>query len=397
MPGFLYVPLSAWLGFGVSLAVCGLIVLTEKWHGSLTFDTDAGLQKFHDKATPRIGGTALVLGLWVAVPVAPPPARELLVAFGLCGTMAFFAGLSEDLWKKTCPALRLAATAGAALSFCLLTGYRVTRLELPIADEYLVNPSISVAFTVFAMTGLMNAINIIDGFHGLASGSVVIMTGAFGVVAAAVGDGPLLLVAVVVMAVLLGFLVFNFPFGRLFLGDSGAYAAGLWLACLAVMLPERHPEVSAWLSLLIVTYPVTETTYSIFRKTVRRRGNPLQPDGLHLHMLVYRVFAKPIGKALRRPRFVNPMTSVLLWCLCLPGLLIAVAVSRQRLWLIAGIALQTALYASAYRQALVFRSCRPHRKPSPNGQNGAIEPGAPKTSQRPAKGVSRLSRSVPKP
>ena len=367
MPHFLFIPLSAWIGLGVSLAVCGLILLTKGWHGPVTFDTDVGPQKFHQKATPRIGGTALFLGFWAAIPFAAPSTRELLVPLGLWGALAFFAGSGEDLWKKTRPALRLMATAGAALLFCLHTGYRVTRLELPIADEFLVIPFISIAFTVFAIAGLMNAVNIIDGFHGLASGSVILMTGALGIVAAAAGDDQLCLAAAVVVAILLGFLTFNFPFGHLFLGDGGAYVSGFWLACLAVMLPQRNPEVSAWLSFLIVVYPVIETMYSIFRKTVRRRRSPLEPDGLHLHMLVHRSFARSISQVLRRPRLINPITSMLLWCFCLPGLLIAIAVPDQQVWLIAGVALQVTLYAAIYRWALAFRSSR-SVQPSSNGQ-----------------------------
>ena len=99
--------------------------------------------------------------------------------------------------------------------------------------------------------------------------------------------------------------------------------------------------------------------YSIFRKIVRRRHSPLQPDGLHLHMLVHRSFANSIGQASRRPQLINPPTSALLWCLCLPGLLIAIAAPRQQLWLIAGIALQIALYAAVYRAALASAWCSP--------------------------------------
>ena len=367
MPSFLYIPLSAWIGFGVSIAVCGLIVLTQDWHGPFTFDTYAGPQKFHEKATPRIGGTALFLGLCVAALFTPPPTRELLVMLGLCGVIAFFAGLSEDLWKKTHPALRLAVAAGAALFFCLLSGYRVTRLDIPVAGEFMLMPFISAAFTVFAITGLMNAVNIIDGFHGLASGSVILMTGAFGIVVAVVGDYELLVLATIMIAVLLGFLTFNFPFGHLFLGDGGAYVSGFWLGCLAVMLPERNPEVSVWLSFLIVLYPVAETMYSIFRRIARRRS-PMQPDSWHLHQLVHRSFATLIGKALQRPRFINPITSVLLWCLHLPGLLLAVALPRQELLLFAGIVLQITLYAVVYRWALVLRPWWP-TQPSRYGQN----------------------------
>ena len=78
MSFFAAIPLSPWIGFGVSLAVCGLIVLTKGWHGAFTFDTEVGPQKFHEKATPRIGGAALLLGFWAAALFTPPPTRPWL-------------------------------------------------------------------------------------------------------------------------------------------------------------------------------------------------------------------------------------------------------------------------------------------------------------------------------
>lgn len=380
MPSLVPMPFSAWIGFVACAAVCGMIMLTKSWHGPFTFDTEIGPQKFHDKATPRIGGTALFCGFWIAALVSSSETWDLLLPLGLSGAIAFLAGSSEDLWKKTHPALRLAATAGTALSFCLITGIGITRLDIPLADLFLAFPVVSVTFTVFAIAGLMNAINIIDGFHGLASGSVLLMIGAFGVVSAAVGDEHLLLVTLVIGAVMLGFLVFNFPFGNLFLGDGGAYVSGFWLASVAVMLPSRNLDVSPWLSLLIVAYPVIETLYSILRKTLRRGRHPLEPDELHLHMLVHRSFARLIGQALGRPRSTNPITSVLLCFLCVPGLLIAVAVPNQHRWLMAGIVLQIALYAAVYRGALLRRSLR-LAKPSVNGKRSTPSTDETKTTE----------------
>ena len=98
-------------------------------------------------------------------------------------------------------------------------------------------------------------------------------------------------------------------------------------------------------------------------------------------MLVHCSFAKSIGQASRRPRLINPSTSALLWCFCLPGLLIAIAAPHQQLWLIAGIALQIALYAAVYRGALAFRSfCLV--QPTTNGQYPVLSGKASKTSQQ---------------
>ena len=86
----------------------------------------------------------------------------------------------------------------------------------------------------------------------------------------------------------IGFLSLNFPFGKLFLGDGGAYLAGFWVAECAVMLLYRNPEISTWAVLLCCIYPVWETLFSMWRKSVVRKTGMGQPDKLHFHMLIYR-------------------------------------------------------------------------------------------------------------
>jgi hypothetical protein len=85
-----------------------------------------------------------------------------------------------------------------------------------------------------------------------------------------------------------GFLLVNFPKGRLFLGDGGAYFLGFWVSEVAVLLLVRNPSVSAWQVLAICAYPVIEVLFSIYRRKILRQSSPGSPDGLHLHTLVYR-------------------------------------------------------------------------------------------------------------
>ena len=80
------------------------------------------------------------------------------------------------------------------------------------------------------MGGVANAINIIDGFNGLAAGSLLIMFGAFAWVAHRLGDDLVFALAMLYAALVLGFFVVNFPHGKIFLGDGGAYFAGFLLA-----------------------------------------------------------------------------------------------------------------------------------------------------------------------
>ncbi len=99
------------------------------------------------------------------------------------------------------------------------------KVYLPGVDWLLSFTVCALLFTGFAMGGVANAINIIDGFNGLASGSLLIMLAAFAFVADRVGDELVFSLAILYGALVLGFFVVNFPLGKIFLGDGGAYFA----------------------------------------------------------------------------------------------------------------------------------------------------------------------------
>ena len=144
------------------------------------------------------------------------------------------------------------------------------------------------------MAGIAHSVNIIDGFNGLSAGGVVIMLAAFGVVALHAGDAELAALALLIGAAVAGFLLVNFPRGPVIMGDGGAYLVGFLLAAVGVMLPQRNPEVSPWIVLVVLGYPVSETLYSILRKTLRKGDGPGRADKAHLHHLIYRYLRRAL-------------------------------------------------------------------------------------------------------
>ncbi len=338
------------LGLMVSLAVSALIVLTQRWHGALTFDTSIGPQKFHDAPTPRVGGLAVFAGFWVTASVIPySPVRELMIAIGMSGCVVFLAGLAEDLTKRISVGWRLLAALLSGTLFCIMTGYSIDRVDIQLLDPIIGLPVVSFALTVFAMASMANAINMIDGFNGLATGAVIIMLSAFAMAAYLAGDYTLLWLAVFSIAALLGCMLLNFPYGLVFLGDGGAYFAGFVLAAIAVMLPLRNADVSAWVSVVILAYPVLEITHAVIRKTLHRGRRPTKPDKVHLHMLIYRALVKRTVKAADNKQLTNPMTSMLLWAGPMTGL--AFVALNMPTWQgsMLAFALQTLLYVLVYR------------------------------------------------
>jgi UDP-N-acetylmuramyl pentapeptide phosphotransferase/UDP-N-acetylglucosamine-1-phosphate transferase len=317
--------LTLLVAFAVALVTTLLIVRGAMpgngWTAAMDGQMD-GPQKFHAAPVPRTGGLGIVWGLVVALLLvsfqhheAAGPGWWLL----LCAAPVFVAGLAEDLTKRVGPAVRLSASIGSALLAAWLLGASLQATGIPLLDMLVAGAVGSIALTAFAVAGISNAVNIIDGFNGLASMCTVIMLGALAYVAFQVGDTVVMTLALAMIGAVLGFFVWNFPAGLVFLGDGGAYFIGFWFAELSVLLLVRNPgEVSPLTPLLICIYPVFETLFSIYRRRLRGTS-PGMPDGIHLHTLIYRRvlrWAVP-DRSARAMTLRNSMTAPYLWFVCM--------------------------------------------------------------------------------
>lgn len=276
-----------WVGLGASLGLSVLVVLTTRWHGFLSLDESAGVQKVHAHPTPRVGGLPMVLALMAAVWAGPDDLRDKIWPWLVAGIPAFAFGLAEDLTKRVSVTQRLLATMASGVLAWALTGYALTGVNVWGFDWLLQFTLASVLFTAFAVGGVANAINIIDGLNGLASSMVLWALLGVATLAATLGDTVLASTCLLLAACLLGFFVVNWPFGKLFLGDGGSYFLGFALAWACVLLVERHDNVSAFAAMLFCIHPVVEVFYSVYRRKVRHQ-NPGHPDRLHFHSLVKR-------------------------------------------------------------------------------------------------------------
>jgi UDP-N-acetylmuramyl pentapeptide phosphotransferase/UDP-N-acetylglucosamine-1-phosphate transferase len=316
-------PVAISLTVAVSFALAQALVLSAHKHGHLTMDLPGAIQKFHLDPTPRVGGIAIYIAVVLAWMCAPTEGeRKLLTTLLLAGIPALFIGLLEDVTKRVSVFNRLIVTMASGGLAVWMSGVALTRVDIPPADFLLSFWPVALLFTAFAVGGVANAINIIDGFHGLASGTVIISLGALAAIAAGVGDVPLAVVALLVAGAVAGFWLVNFPWGKLFLGDGGAYFSGFALAWLSVELLARNEGVSPWASVLVCGYPTIEVMYSIFRRR-KQRLSPGAADRHHLHSLVATQVIQPRLPHLR-PNLRNASVSVVMWVCALVTVLPAV-------------------------------------------------------------------------
>ena len=298
-----------------------MVVASAHRHHHWSADHDlSGPQKMHGDAVPRVGGIGLAAGLVAGAAALVGVQHNLwraVVLLTLCALPTLAAGLAEDITKSVRPRWRLLAPALSGLLGAFLLKAVLVRTGWNWVDASFVYPGAALLLTMFTSSGVVNSFNIIDGMNGLASMSSALMLSALAYVALQVDDTLVGGLALAGVGASLGFFVWNYPRGLIFLGDGGAYLLGLMVAELGLMLLYRDPAVSPMTPLTIVMYPVFETVFTMYRRKVLR-GRPMSvPDGIHLHTLIYRRLMRwAVGSDARAALTLgNSMTSPFLWVL----------------------------------------------------------------------------------
>lgn len=295
---------SKWVYIGVfflSWAMQFLVIrLSHRYNFFIDRHKTNEPQKFHTSATPRSGGIGILTGILFLA--ATPLGWKIIFSL----LLAFFSGIFEDFHRSIKPKTRLVLQLIAGAAGVFLTHSVVSYLGMGIYLPYW----LAVLFSIFSIVGLMNAVNIIDGFNGLASGITLLILLSFGITSQNVGEDELLHIIMIVAAAVISFFVVNFPKGKIFLGDGGAYMLGFIVALIGIFLAGHYAHVSPWYILAVLIYPVWEVLFSIYRKS-RAGHSPLQPDAYHLHMLIYRHITQN-----------NPKTTVFIVLGCSPFILL---------------------------------------------------------------------------
>jgi UDP-N-acetylmuramyl pentapeptide phosphotransferase/UDP-N-acetylglucosamine-1-phosphate transferase len=356
--------MSSFLISFIASALVTLLVIKQARRHGVALDSDLlGVQKVHALAVPRVGGigifVAVILTAMIAVWRTPPIGTALLLLL-VCSSVAFFGGIVEDFTNRVSPSRRLVLTMIAAVMGYYLLDAKIERIDWISGVSPLHYLWITLPLTVLAVAGIANAVNIIDGFNGLASVVTICMLVSLGYVAWQVNDTFVLVAALIVAGAAAGFLVWNYPVGWIFLGDGGAYFLGFMLGELSILLVMRNPQVSTWYAVLLLIYPVFETLFSVYRRLFLRGLSPGTPDGIHLHSLIFRrVVVWAVGRrdarALTRR---NALTSPYLWLLSLMAVVPA-TLFWQHTWVLMTFCLLFIMsYVWLYARIVRFRAPR---------------------------------------
>ncbi len=326
-------------------------------------DKDAGIQKFHTQSTSRLGGLGICFGVACGVWMSSKyyPNDSLLGWWLLLASLpVFMGGLAEDLTHKVTPRLRLllACLSSAFVYFVFQVG--VTRTDILLLDAALTIPGATLLLTMLVVAGFINAVNIIDGFHGLASGTVILMLLGLAGLAWLVNDGLVYRLCLVTATATLGFALWNWPLGKIFLGDGGAYLLGLWVVELGLLLPHRSFEISPMAPVLVGVYPLLETLYSMYRRKFVRSHPINHPDALHLHTLVYRrlILNPAVDMTCADKNKANAKVALVVWCFVLVPVLCALVFYPHTNALLGLVAVFALANGYLYKRLIQFKAPR---------------------------------------
>jgi UDP-GlcNAc:undecaprenyl-phosphate GlcNAc-1-phosphate transferase len=269
-------------------------------------------RRVHERPTPTAGGTAMYLGLLVAMAVASQLHAFAAVFRGssaplgvvLAATVIFGVGFSDDVREMSPPA----KLAGQVLAGTVLYFFGVDMLffHVPLAQTTVVlSPDLAALATVLWVAVMANSVNFIDGLDGLAAGIVAIGAGAFFIYAHQLSDidniapgnaGPL--IAVIAVGLCVGFLPHNFYPAKIFMGDAGAMLLGVLMAASTLSVVGQDPyEFSGRtyfffapiiIPFFILGIPLLDTIFAIVRRA-GQRTSPAVADLNHLHHRLMRL------------------------------------------------------------------------------------------------------------
>ena len=266
------------------------------------------VQKIHEGYVPPIGGLVIFISFYLGIFSFSGSFFNNQSYIFMCSTLILLIGVMEDFSGKIKPIIRLLTIFISSLIFVFYQE-RLPKIEVPILESILSDiPFAEEVFFAIGLTMVANGMNMIDGVNGLAGMSALSIILAISSILAFYGGLQLYISELFFLMIPLTiFLLFNFPFGKIFLGDAGAYWIGWILGVWIIEIFAKFP-INTWGALLILFYPLYEVIFSFIRKVLCGKS-PFLPDVNHLHIKLY-FFLK--GKNERSIKFNSFVTVCLM-------------------------------------------------------------------------------------
>lgn len=274
-------------GFVGALLLCaGLTNLVLRYQRGFGFDKPDDHRKKHGHTISRLGGLPIFLTLMGGIIMTNllVPATSFSLEWWpliLTNTIVFAIGFLDDL-RPLGARVKFIGQIGAAFILYAM-GQSIDYVTHPTAHTHIALGWMSSIVTVLWLISIPNIINLIDGMDGLATGFGLFLSLTLAFVGHFGGMPDIVMICTVMAGALAGFLLFNLPPAKIFLGDGGAYLIGFFIASVSLTSSQKGYILGALLVIVIALgVPILDTLFAVIRRAVR--GVPLfRADAEHLH------------------------------------------------------------------------------------------------------------------
>jgi UDP-GlcNAc:undecaprenyl-phosphate/decaprenyl-phosphate GlcNAc-1-phosphate transferase len=268
--------------------VIGFVILSFYWEkifNAFNLKAYKNVQKVHKNEVSRLGGLLVYLFL-LSLVFLKFIDQKFIFNIIISSIPFIFVSIKEDLFHNSGPNLRLASMIVSCFIFLYLNPMRYPVIDIPYIGDLLSHYPLNFIFFTFSVLVVMNGMNLIDGMNGLFGLTALFQLFSIALISILLGDYEIIILSFIFIAPLIMFLCFNFPFGKVFAGDTGAYFYGFINGLLSIYLFGKHDEILSWMAVLIFFYPCIELLFSFIRK-ISSGISPLTPDNKHLHTLIF--------------------------------------------------------------------------------------------------------------
>ena len=298
------------------------LLALNKYNSKLLIDDEMEKpQAFHELPISRSGGIGIYF-LFLISSIYLFFSKQIIYYeyISFC-TLFFLLGLLDDLKLDIRPKFRLILMMVFLLVLVILNKFYITNTGIAFLNRFLEVDIFALFFVCLCFLFIVNGSNLIDGYNGLLSiHTLIILINLFFINFFNANNDLAFFIFCGILFILI-FLTYNFPKANIFLGDSGSYFLGVFVAISAINTSIANPEISPFYFCILLFYLFFEVFFSFIRKIAIEKKSPLFPDNKHLHMLLYKILLKKYNNKIKSNYSVSIFINLIYLILIIPAIL----------------------------------------------------------------------------
>ncbi len=278
-------------------------------------------QAFHESPVSVTGGLGIFLSFLIIFFYFFQFKNVIFLQYLTFCSLIFALGFVDDLKINVKAEVRLLLMTIFLVFMVKYNNFYLENTGIEFLNNWLAASKIfSLIFICLCFLFIINGANLIDGYNGLLGIHSLIILINLIIINFVFNNNDLANFLLLEAVVLLIFLMFNFPNAKIFLGDSGSYFLGSFIAISIIETSKANPDISPFYFCILLFYLFFEVFFSFIRKTFKEKKSPVRPDKKHLHMLLYKILLKKNKSKLKSNYTVSIVINLIYLILILPAI-----------------------------------------------------------------------------